>query len=63
MKYWNKKEAKKLDFDVKKMHMKEEKEIASMENNKGCWNEKYCYISESRWDVQYLEKCASHSLA
>ena len=41
-------------FDFKKMHIKEEKDITSMENNKGCWNEKYSYISESRWDVQYL---------
>ena len=50
-------------FDFKKMHIKEEKDITSMENNKGCWNEKYSYISESRWDVQYLEKCTSHCSA
>ena len=44
------------------MHMKEEKDIALIENNKGYWNKTYCYISGSRWDVQYLEKCASHCL-
>ena len=37
-----------LDFDFKKRHMKEEKDIASMENKKGYWNERYCYNSESR---------------
>ena len=30
-----KKKRKMLDFDFKKMHMKVEKDIASMENNKG----------------------------
>ena len=30
-----KNELKMLDFDFKKMHMKEEQDIASMENNKG----------------------------
>ena len=43
--------------------MKVEKNIGLMENNKGYWNEGYCYISESRWDVQHLEKCSSHCLA
>ena len=43
--------------------MGEEKDIASMKNNKGYWNEKYCDISESRWNVQNLEKYASHCLA
>ena len=31
--------------------MKEEKDVASMVNITGHQNEKYCYISESRWDV------------
>ena len=31
-----KKKQKMLDFDFKKRHMKEEKDIALMENNKGC---------------------------
>ena len=52
-----------LDFDFKKRHMKEERNIALMENSKGYWNERYCYIRESRWDVKYLEKCGSHCLA
>ena len=43
--------------------MKEEKDITSMENNKGCWNEKCCYMSKSRRDVQYYEKCTTHCLA
>ena len=44
--------------------MKEEKYIASMKNIiELYWNERYCHISESRWDVQYLEKCASDYLA
>ena len=43
--------------------MGEEKDIALMKNNKVYWNEKYCYISESRWNLQNLEKCASHCLA
>ena len=30
------------------------------ENNKVYWNEMYCYNSNSRWDVQHLEKSASH---
>ena len=51
-----------LDFYFKKRHMKEEKEIASKENNNRYLNERYCYISESRWDVQYLENCASRCL-
>ena len=41
-----------LEFDFKKSHMKEEKDIALMENGKGYWNKRYCYISESRSDVQ-----------
>ena len=51
-----------LDFNFKNRH-KDKKDIALMKNNNGYWNDRYCYISESRWDVQYLEKCASHSLA
>ena len=43
--------------------MKEEKGITSIENNKSCWNERYCYVSESRWDVQHFEKCIRHCLA
>ena len=42
--------------------MKEVKDIASVENNKGYWNERN-YITKSRRDVQYLEECVSHSLA
>ena len=49
---------RKKEIDFKKRHIIEEK-ATSMENNKGCWNESYCCISESRWDVQYLEKCTS----
>ena len=46
-KHRNNKEAKNvLFFILKKKHMREEKDIASMENN-GYWNESYCYISES----------------
>ena len=47
-----------LDFDFKKRYMKEEKDIASVENNKGYWNESYCCISENKmrctipWKVQ-----------
>ena len=51
-----------LDFNFKKRDVKEEKDIASMESNKGYWNERHCYIGESRWDVQYLGKCASYCL-
>ena len=29
-----------IDFDFKKRHMKEEKDIASVENNKGYLNER-----------------------
>ena len=43
--------------------MGEEKDIASMKNKKGYWNEKYCYIGESRWNVQNFENNASHCLA
>ena len=50
-------------FDFKRRHMGEEKDIASMKNKKGYWNEKYCYIGESRWNVQNLENNASHCLA
>ena len=35
--------------------MKEEKDITAMENNKGYWNERYCHISESRWDYNILK--------
>ena len=46
--------------------MKEEKEYLGKsgvsESNKVYWNERHCYISKSRWDVQYLEKSASHGL-
>ena len=52
-----------LDFDFKERYIKEGKDIASVENSKCYWNERYCYISESRGDVQYLEKFASHYLA
>ena len=34
-----------LDFDINKTYMKEEKDIASVENNKDYWNERYCYVS------------------
>ena len=63
-----------LYFDFSKRHMKEEKDIAPMvfaiylrkSELSGCrkvyWNERYCYISKSRWDVQYLEKSVSHWL-
>ena len=37
--------------------MKEEKDIASMENNKGYWNESYCYISESGYEIYNILKC------
>ena len=30
---------------------------------KGYWDERHCYIGESRWDVKYLEKFGSHCLA
>ena len=58
----------------KKRHMKKEKDIAPMdfaeylrksevsERRKVYWNERYCYISKSRWDVQYLEKSVSYWL-
>ena len=52
-----------LYFDSKKRHVKEEKDIASIENNKRYWNERFCYISESIWDVQYRNKCGSYCLA
>ena len=52
-----------LYFDIQKRHMKEEKDITAMKNNKGYCNERYCHISESRWDVEYFEKCTSHCLA
>ena len=54
--------------------MKEKKDIALMdfeeyyrkshvrENSKVYWNERYCYISKSRWSVQYLENFASDLL-
>ena len=32
------------------------------ENSKVCSSERYCYISKSRRDVQYLETSASHWL-
>ena len=51
-----------LNLDFKKKDMKEEKDFALMENSKGYWDESYCYISERRWHVKYLEKCASHCL-
>ena len=35
-------------FGFKKRHMNKGKDSTSMENNKGCWNERYCYISKSR---------------
>ena len=54
-----------LCFDFLKRHMKEEKVIAPMDfaEYQILLNGKCCYISKSRWDVQYLEKCASHCLA
>ena len=54
--------------------MKEENDMAPMdfaeylrksgasENSEVYLNERYCYISKSRQDVQYLEKFASHWL-
>ena len=36
-----KKRQKMLDFDFKRRYMKEEKDIASMENEKGYWSESY----------------------
>ena len=54
--------------------MKEEKDIAPIdfaeslrksgasEDSKVYWNETYCYICKSKWDVQYLEKSLSHWL-
>ena len=43
--------------------MKEEKDIAPMNFAEYLyWNEKCCCISKSRWDVQYIENCASHWL-
>ena len=30
------------------------------ENSKVYSSDRYCYISKSRWDVQYLEKSSSH---
>ena len=39
--------------------MKEVKDIASVKNNKGYWNERN-YISKYRRDVQHVEECASH---
>ena len=68
-----KKEEKNVMFwFLKKRHIIEEKDIASMdfaeylrkagvsENSKVYWNEKHCYISKSRWDAQYLENSVSH---
>ena len=42
------KKQKMLYFELKKRLMKEEEGNASMENSKGYWNGRYCYISESR---------------
>ena len=61
-----------LSFDYWKRHMKEEKDIAQMdfaehfrescvsENSKVYWNERYCYVSKRRSDVQYLEKSTGY---
>ena len=44
--------------------MKEERhcfhESDVSENSKVYWNEKFCYIRKSRWDVQYPESSVSH---
>ena len=59
-------EKKQKMFDFKKKHIKKEKYITPMENNKGFWNERYFYVSESGWDIQYVYmciKCTCHCLA
>ena len=75
MKHRSKKRREKCYILIfKKRHMKEEKDIAPMDfaeylrksevsgHRKVYWNERYCYISQRRWDVQYLEKSVSHWL-
>ena len=59
-------------FDFLKKHIREKNGVAPMdfqeyyrksgvtENSNIYWNERYCYVSKSRWSVQYLENSASH---
>ena len=38
------------------------RKLGVSENNKVYWNEMYCYISQSSWDVKCLKRFSSHWL-
>ena len=38
------------------------RKLGVSEKSKVYWNERYCYISQSRWDVKCLERFSSHWL-
>ena len=48
---------------LKKSIWKKKRHCFNGEQQKVMENERYCYISEGRWDVKYLEKCGNQCLA